>query len=54
MKLTQEELLRLDELETKARDKFAECSEYNVADWLYDEKEAEEWRELFNKFLKEE
>lgn len=52
-KLTREEKMRLDELEEKARDKFIECSDYNVADWL-DDKEAKEWKKLFDRWLVEE
>ncbi len=50
--MKKQELLRMEELETKAKDKFIENSDYRVEDWLNNEKEVEEYKRLFKKFLK--
>ncbi len=51
MKISKKELLRLEELETKARDEFISYSDYIVEEWLDTEGEKKEYRKLFNKFL---
>jgi len=52
MKMTKRELLRLEELEINAKDKFIENSDYRVEDWLDTEKDKKEYKKLFKKFLK--
>ncbi len=49
--MTQKELLRLEEIETKARDKFLAYSDYETSDWLDTTKEKREYKKLFAKFL---
>ena len=51
MKLTKKEKSRFEELSETAREKFLDCSDYNVEDWLDTEKEKKEYRILFKKFL---
>lgn len=50
-KLTKKELLRLDELESKARGKFIENSDYVVEEWLDDEEEIKEYNLIMEKLL---
>ena len=44
-------MLRLEELETKAKVKFLECSECRIEDWLDTKEEIKEYKKLFKKFL---
>ena len=51
MALTKKELLRLEELETQAKDNYVENSDYRAEDWLDTVEEKQEYTKLFNKFL---
>jgi hypothetical protein len=51
-KMTIKELERFEELEEFAKDKFIECSDFYVEDWLDDTEERKEYLKLKAKFLK--